>query len=774
MPSERPTITQPKQPLVESPIESTPDSIESLNAQIEREQLLLEHDRIQRISITMQGDEEKLKDLIARRDALVQGEATPDSTSEPKTTPPESEPVVPPTPEQPTDIPPVVRQETPVSPEAKSVKEILILQEEAFSARREMIAFRHGKKVADLTPEQQSQYKQLKETSQAKREVWMAELDKLPEDQQNELKDLTKLQEVRDRLATMTPEQVVDQALEGTLNSYREELIIFEAQIQEMERLIRYDKDTVRKVTTLGNEDDLNALKSRRKSLIAKIASMSSATRQDTPQPQNGPAGEARITPESAVPAPEVAPSISRATPETAPRPMLDYERDRAEVKASRLELLRASIKEVDKKILAKTLEREALPTWNVIGKMRVENERNRLLDEHRRLDREMNERPGFGAKFKEAAAKACRSVKSRLKFERSRPVGIGDLRGGPEIVPPIGESVESETEGGSEAPEPAVESKGSRWQWWKQRLIGFGTGGFTEYKPARKFQKETKEVGRDTASFARLIQKERDLPYDEAEDEARKIMAQMNAEGIESSEDPRFLELSAEITERKVAENDAKIEEIVVTAIDQLGERLKKYKGRSGEDVLTEENKSILATEMRARLVKLRSGHAEADVKELTGVIRGNLDSKWWRRYVYGAIDTILLALLVKYISGKLLAGKAKEMVATKAGSVATKEVAQETTTALLKDTIWDEAQRQLVSHGVANPTNVQIQQVALKFAQDSGVKVVAKGGELLWPQTAAGVLKDVALGKDFMIHMAGGLKQIATIKTGMIAGTL
>ena len=658
--------------------------------------------------------------------------------------------------------------------EPESVKETLVLtlQEEAFSARREMIAFRHGKKVADLTPEQRAQYKQLKETSQAKRKVWMAELDKLPEEQQDKLKELTKLQEVRDRLETMTSEQVVDQALEGTLESYRDELRTLEAQIQEMERLIRYDKDTVRRVTALGNEDDLKTLRSRRRSLVAKIASMSA--QQATSQSSTTSTSEPGTPVISAAPAPEVAPSAPSVVAETAPRPMLDYERDRAEAKASRLELLRASMSEVDKRILAKTLERDAFPAWNVIGKMRAENERNRLLDEHRRLDREMNERPGFGAKFKEAAAKAYRSVKSRLKFERSRPVGIGDLRGGPEIVPPIGESVEIEGGAEGEPVEPTVESKGSRWQWIKQRLMGAGTAGWTEFRPARKFQKETKEVGRDVASFARLIQKERDLPYDEAEDEAHKIMDQMKVEGIESSEDPRFLELSAEITERKVIENDAKIEEIVVAAIDQLEERLKQYKGRSGEDMLTEENKSKIATEMRTRLVSLRSGHAEADVKELTGVIRGNFDKNWKRRYFYALIDVVLWGLLIKYVAGKLLAGKAKEMVATKAGGVATKEIAQETTTAVLKDTIWGEAERQLVSHGVANPTSVQIQQVALKFAQDSGVKVVAKGGELLWPQTAAGVFKDVALGKDFLIHMAGGLKEIATIKTGMIAGAL
>ena len=63
----------------------------------------------------------------------------------------------------------------------------------------------------------------------------------------------------------------------------------------------------------------------------------------------------------------------------------------------------------------------------------------------------------------------------------------------------------------------------------------------------------------------------------------------------------------------------------------------------------------------------------------------------------------------------------------------------------------------------------------MALKFAQESGVKVVVKGtGDLLWQQTAAGVFKDVALSKGFIIKMASGLKEIVTIKSGLIAGAL
>ena len=98
-----------------------------------------------------------------------------------------------------------------------------------------------------------------------------------------------------------------------------------------------------------------------------------------------------------------------------------------------------------------------------------------------------------------------------------------------------------------------------------------------------------------------------------------------------------------------------------------------------------------------------MRSGEVELDVKGMTTELRNGMDSKWWRRYVYAGVDAVLWGLAIKFVAGKLLAGKAKEAIVSKAAGAGSKEVTQ----VVIKDTLWGEAKRQLVSHGIANPTN-------------------------------------------------------------------
>ena len=422
---------------------------------------------------------------------------------------------------------------------------------------------------------------------------------------------------------------------------------------------------------------------------------------------------------------------------------------------------MRAAINAIDKKILEKVDESSKTKTWDAWGRMRINQEIRNLRADHERLDREMNERVGFGTKFKEMATKAYRAVKNKLKFERSRPIGIGNLRGGPEPVPPIGESTGPEIE--EDEPLEPVDTKGSWYKWVKQRLGGQIRAGIPEIWTAEKMRKGTKAVGQETSALAHSIESERNLSLGEAEDEAIRIKQEMKAKGIESVMDDRILGISAEITAEKIAENDARIEQIVIMEIDKLEKKLKGYKGDFGQEVLTEENKSKIAEGMRAQLVGLRSGQAGVDVRDLAKMLRDNLDEGWKRRYLYGAVEAVLAGLAIYWAWGEIFGAKAKEIIVSKGAG----EAGREAVDALLKDTIWAEAKRQLIAHGVSNPTNGQILQVATKFCIDSGVKVMANG-QIIWAKTAGGAAIDTLLAKGFMIKMAGGLKLIA----GMVAG--
>jgi hypothetical protein len=617
----------------------------------------------------------------------------------------------------------------------KTFKEVLALQQEFFSARREMVAFRKGNKVDDLKKSDRENYFELRDKQYYLRQMWLEDVASLPQKQQDELKGIKKFKDVEARIASLPAEEIAPAVERDLVAEMKEQSRLTELSLEQLRASGEFAERQISGDSRVN--EDVRELKKQGRDLEARVSAIEGRMVQTAPTSERAP------TPHRVVSAERPRPSL-----EAVPATLSDSQRAQAESKSRILELRRTAMNEVDKRMMQMAVAYSKTKLWEVMDRMKIRGEMRALTKERQRLDREMNERPGFGEKFKEVAGKAYRSAKSKLKLEREKPITLGLIEyeaAKPEDI----ERVEREAEDATEAKE---DSKGSTWKFIKQRLGGLVTGGYQEYKPAEKFRTGTKEVGRDVASLSRLIQKERDLSVDDAQDVANEIVAKMEAEGKETSGDPRFLELSAEITERRITENDAKIDEIIIAEIDQLEKRLKGYKSDHGQAILTEENKNKIAAEMRVRLVALRSGKGEADVKELTKMLRKGLDKDWWWRYVYGGIDSILAGIAIKWIGGKFLAGK---VVAGK--GIASKEAL----TVGLKDTIWAEAKRDLIAHGIPNPTDPQTLKLALKYCVDSGVKVAG------WPETAAGKVMDTALAKGFAIYKAGGLKLIP----GMIA---
>ena len=626
--------------------------------------------------------------LLKRREARLNPDATTPTEAQIQE---EAKPVTP----EPEFVPEPEIVPSPVS----NLEATPVSKEEVLSAHKEMSAFRLGKKVAELSLEFQEKYKQLKAIWQAKKEAWLAQRDKLPEDQQDEPEDLAQPKETQERLATMTSEQVVEQALGETLGTYNNELAVLDAEIKEMERLIKYSKDTGRGVTALGSEDELKELKARRRALVAKIASMPA----EQTKPEDDLAGETIIK------------------PETAPQSVLDFERAQADAKTNRREAQQNGVNELSRRIDTKNQELGELTAWNTWRKLQVHREIDQLTAERARLQKELNgeqRKIGFGERFRHVAKKAYRNIKEKIK---------GD-------------------------------GEGSTARFWGQRAVGLMTFGFWDAHKAEKFRVGTKKTAKEAAQSAEEIQKQGNLSVEDAQAEA---MEMGDTTGKKSAE---IEKLSQEITDRKVKENDAKINEIIVGVITGLEEKLKKYKGDRGENVLTEDAKNKIAIDLQQRLNQMRTAYTDADSKEITKMLRESLDPKWWQRYVWAGLE-FATASLITYVGASILISK---FTAAKVGAAGAKVGAKEATTALLKDTIWGEAKRQLVAHGVTNPTMGQIQQVATKFCVDSGVKVM-EGGQLLWPHTAGGVATDIALAKDFPISIAGGLKIIAQMAAKM-----
>jgi len=724
-------LVGPEIPRPDSPVESHLEAMESLEEEIRKAQLSVDRDK--GLLVTMQGDEERLKDLIARRDALILAQEAPVELT--------PEPVVGPSPE-PAGEAQIGPEESPVeatpdqneSTEALSLREVLVLQEEAFSARKEMINFRHGKRVEDLTHEEQEEYKRLRSVSQEKRKVWQAELVKLPNDQQEDLKDLTKLKQVQERLENLpnlTPEQILTESLLRELAEKKRQLAIINLQLGGDNEIPR------RNVTALGLEGETKELRASKRALLAQIAEI-----------------EERLTNEGvAVVEPEPEPEVSReeAGSEEETNEPSRLQRSWSESKGRVRRMLKASYNELTRRMGEINDRISKLNPWDAWKRLQATREADRVAAQRQQIeDESRRDRVGFGTRFKESAQRAYRSVRNRLRSGETSDETVPPAPAleqttatptTPESIPVIPETPVLE----QSVPRP---EKGKSWKGWLvERTKGLFTFGIWEQVQARRFAKGTKTAAKDLENFASQIQKEQNLSLEDAMAEAQEIQAAVEIEegegttGINSRQIER---VSREITARKVGENNEHINETILTTIASLEDRLKKYKGVSGQEVLTEDAKNKIATEIQRRLNELRGAYIQEDAKELTTMLRDNLEPDWWKRVVYGGIESALW-MVGGYVGyGLLTAGKE---------------------TVGLQTTIWAIAKQQCIEHGISNPSNTEIMKVAIQLCKDSGVKVVTKAGEILWSETASGVVSDTALSKGFPVVISGAAKVIAAL---------
>ena len=144
-------------------------------------------------------------------------------------------------------------------------------------------------------------------------------------------------------------------------------------------------------------------------------------------------------------------------------------------------------------------------------------------------------------------------------------------------------------------------------------------------------------------------------------------------------------------VIEKKDKENEEFIDRAIDHAIETIKEKLgterskaATYKGEAGQDVLTEANIAAIRKDIRSELEKVRSGAAVSDLKNFKELLRGNLDEKWWRRYIWGAAEATLWGAGI----GWLTMPGAEQVAAVggaKSGAVTTKVFEQ-----VLNKNVW------------------------------------------------------------------------------------
>jgi len=308
-----------------------------------------------------------------------------------------------------------------------------------------------------------------------------------------------------------------------------------------------------------------------------------------------------------------------------------------------------------------------------------------------------------------------------------------------------------NERKGGAKENEKKKSWRG--WGWVKERLKGFGTMGFWEIHQAERFRSSKKAVGQDIEKAAvDTIQKVTHLDLKNAMEEAFAMRVHFEEVGIEKPTRDDYERMSKRISGMKEQTNNQAIEKIVGNSSKSLGERLKKYKNEFGEKVLvTAGDRKKLEDEMRKELTKLQDGETEADAKKFSKVIRDTVDPAYWKRYVYGGLEMALDALALKVVISKIAAEKlvlftrkASQVAKTAAdaggggpeigfteapGDMFPPDSGDEFMN--MKTTVWDSSREWLRHHGVGNPSNQQIMEVAKQVCQDNGIGVKEWGIE-------------------------------------------
>lgn len=390
-------------------------------------------------------------------------------------------------------------------------------------------------------------------------------------------------------------------------------------------------------------------------------------------------------------------------------------------------------------------------------------NEINKLLSEKYRiyiLDEKLREE-----------VRALENEKARLEEELGSPEGKVGKTWGERIrnvfkrrkeeiaAVPITEQTETKPEGSSQW---------SALGWLAERGKGILSAGIWEVRQAWRFQRGTKLSAENLEQGSKFIQVEDEAEGDRIYNEIHDLMKENNITTVTA---PEFMDIAQKVTAEKATENNARIDVLVKNTIENLKEKLVKYRGQgTAETVLTPENFAAIEADLRTQLGKMRGGATLKDVKNFAKVMRDNMDKKWWLRYVYAPLELSLLGYLgytylpwSRWLSGVDIISAGEDMPMEEAGK------------RYMDNNLWEESKEQLKELGIDNPTNAEIQSVDSAAAQENNIRVANPDtGQTIWPETEGGQTKDTSMMKGLVkwgaAHKAALAIKAARIAAGML----
>jgi len=301
----------------------------------------------------------------------------------------------------------------------------------------------------------------------------------------------------------------------------------------------------------------------------------------------------------------------------------------------------------------------------------------------------------------------------------------------------------------------PKTVEKKTGWQWLKQRMKGLASFGWTDFHAAEKFRSVTKGVGAVVATGSMALEQTKDMDLTTAQTEAETIRQMAAALGGDVTAEDLSL-ASEQVDQEKELFNDRLIMEIVDRAEGQIKDKLASYNDDFNNAVASPEKLALFRVELEKALRQStvglgdRGGRIVKKEIDFKRELRNKLDSKYWRRYLYAGFDagvaTTLAALSYIYVTADSMTGLSNfinvgpdqtfspeylpgvpdpsvaEQIPKAVDTVPS--IAAENFTPM-KDTIWNTAKEWMASHGVGNPSDVQLLEVSQQVAADSNISV-------------------------------------------------
>ncbi|MDP2668358.1 MAG: hypothetical protein Q8P07_00795 [bacterium] len=218
------------------------------------------------------------------------------------------------------------------------------------------------------------------------------------------------------------------------------------------------------------------------------------------------------------------------------------------------------------------------------------------------------------------------------------------------------------------------VASRGKEWltrPWLKERLKGFATGGLWELWQGAKFQVSARMTGKELVKANEKMEADKSrFTYDDAVAVHNKLLESGNLSPVDRA---KFEQVANSLRREK---NMQYIDLVTAQARAKMKERLNwgstkltkglEYRDRDGNKVQFDDVKlDQMMLNLRAKLIAMQDGAVKEDIKGFTGIIKKDLDPKYWKHYQYAAVDALLWTkgylALNKYFAVNAISGSSE-----------------------------------------------------------------------------------------------------------------